>query len=282
MTEIDTHNIPASVSDVLANISRTYGFSTFTHFRTLATLATESGIRPEEWSVALDGWDYNPEVYLEQHKRGNCVDFASFSRRVLSQEANLHCDVIGTRPSSAYTDAQRTFMRFRHTSLHAIMNGAAVLFEPGWKIPTAVPLAPLHRQTVVLPWRFTTTEHTAETIVQELVSPSGHAFTRTFDTIPLEVKSSSQLTKNLLRIPRRLEMLSPMQDEGVPDLVIGFNHKTSALTSNIDQLPNEFGPEDIPSRINQSISDIFGYDVKEELLISLGFRRALPDSFWVR
>lgn len=277
MANVESSLKPAE--ETLQSISDTFSFSTFVHFRVLADTAKDIGATPNQWQELMDNWQYEPSMFLAANKRGNCVDFAHYGQVAL-RAAAINAHVIGSRPSSNYTKAQQTFMRFRHTSLITSDVGTPVMFEPGWKIPQGIPLLPANRQIDTGSWKFKTLSFGQNLLTQETSSPTGLVWNRHFNLQPLQDDEIGTLTKSLLRVPRKIDMITRLSP-GVPHHIIGYNPKSDTLTSDIDCLPNSFEISDLTPSLNERISEWFGYDVKEELVASLGLLKALPQEYWI-
>lgn len=172
-------------------------------------------------------------------------------------------------------------MLFRHTSLVATLDGEPVLFEPGWKLTQGVPLLPINRLIDTGTWKFVTKDFSDHGFTQETISPLGKAGLRKFQFKHAISSDAADITKGLLRVPRRMEMLTKL-DEDIPHGIISYNPRSGILQSTIEEMGDEpFTPNDISKSTNEVISRYYGFDVKEELLCCFALYKLLPKSFWI-
>jgi len=273
---------------VLEDIAYKYSFDTFVHFADLARLSQARDIPSSEWARLLDAWkeQYFPGHFLTENRRGNCVDFAVYAQEALGS-VGLKTAIIGKLPDDDFTPDQRAFMVYRHTSLIASdeYGKPQYMFEPGWRAPVPIPLEirPIGELAICGDWSFGTRELTDDELVQATISPLGKPGQRIFSLQELSTDRAAILTGDLLRIPRRMEMINALRPDE-PTRLISFNLSTGELSTNIRDigLPTTFTPSDITQEQNNVLSAIFDCNVKEELTIALDFRSSLPADFWIQ
>lgn len=266
---------------IVTEVAKNNSFDTFVHFQRLAEFAREVGVAAEDWPTLLSEWDYDSSSFLESNGRGNCVDFAAGSQSALRAHS-IESVILGKKPDNSFTGAQKKSMRFRHTSLVTILDDKPVMFEPGWKLTQGVPLLPVHEQVDTGTWKFTTIDYSEHGFTQETVSPLGKPGYRSFEFNAVASSDLAAITKGLLRVPRRMEMLTRL-DDNVPHGIISYNPHTDILKSTLDEMGDEpFTPDSIREDTNRSVSEYYGFDVKEELLGCFALYKSLPESFWVR
>jgi hypothetical protein len=255
---------------VLRSIATDYTFDTFVYLAELNKISQEEGILPTEWRELLGAWHYDPETFLEGHGRGNCIDFACYGRKALS-EIGIQTEAIGE------------ISRLGHVTLVAELDGPGkdfTLFETSWKAPKPVALLPLDTPQESGGGVFRTVSYDTEKLVQNIITPRGNDIERILSMNPITSDEMTYITRLRRQYQQGLHMFTPL-GEDVPDYYIRYNTKKEALVSNIDGMPKFFQESDITSKRNQEISAAFGFDVKEELVAALGLRRALPDEYWV-
>ncbi len=270
-----------TVNDTVATFSRDHSFDTFIHYQKLAEFQNESGIAIEDWPTLLKEWDYSPVDFIKTTGRGNCVDFA-FGAQAALNSCGVDSLVIGKKPDDKFTPEQQRAMHYRHTSLVSSVNGTLNLFEPGWKLEQGIPLTPIKTEVDTGTWKFLTIELGNGVLTQQTTSPLGNVGLRTFTLDALPETKGIATTKGLLRVPRRMEMLTQLSDD-VPHGIISYNPGTQEMKSTLEIMNQDsFLPEDIPKMVNNKISEYYGFDVKEELLGCFALYRALPTSFWIK
>ena len=270
-----------SANSAISNVAAENSFDTFVHFQRLAEFGRDEKISAEDWEILLGEWQYDPSSFLAANARGNCVDFAMHSQDALLCQ-NIDSSVIGKKPDDSFTDAQKESMIFRHTSLVATLDDEPTMFEPGWKLQQGIPLLPIDREVDTGTWKFTTTDFTKDGLEQSTVSPLGKSGHRSFDFDSIDKFKAASITKGLLRVPRRMEMLTRFDDD-IPHGIISYNPHTDVLKSTLEEMKGEpFTPESISAVTNDVISEYFGFDVKEQLLGCFALYRSLPPSFWVK
>ena len=251
---IDTHYLKVDDRDleqqisraagVLLFISRNYNFSTFAHFGKLVELVNSSGGDPNNAKKLLENWDYSSSDFINKTGYGNCVDFAVLAQKML-QDVGVQTSIIGAFPDpEGYSERQINFFRYRHTSLLYANRSEKLrtfMFEPGWKFPKPIVVD----QGIVSgnqDWDFETINTTDFTFTQKTFNKNKNKYgERTFDVRELSVESCTSLTKNLTRIPRKLEILNKMKD-GIPTYLVRFDPSKGTFVSNIPGIEGEFIP----------------------------------------
>ncbi|HSX42477.1 MAG TPA: hypothetical protein VLF59_00140 [Candidatus Saccharimonadales bacterium] len=269
----------ANPQEILQDISERFSFDSFVHFACLAALSQDTGIPPSQWPLLLEAWDYHPGAFLQEHKRGTCINFATYTQDRLAQAGHATL-IIGELASAPLTQRQRDYVRYTHTSLLASSAGERILYEPGWSIPYPVPIRPVGEVVMAGKRRFTTMDIKEDTMIQQTVSPSGRTSQRTLSFQPLAADETIALTKRIRRIPLALEIYTTLSPD-IPRQFIALDPGASTYKTNIDGLPNPFTLQELAKPESDLISRRFGFDVKEELLAVDAFRKQLPKEFWV-
>lgn len=283
MSEVVNNRSPQydNANKVVTTIARRNTFDTFIHFKKLNDFQRESSIPLEYWSRLLDEWDYEPGAFLSDNGRGNCVDFARGTQDVLYQ-TGIDSTVIGKAPDDDFSYEQKKIMLYRHTSLISTLDEVPTLFEPGWKLHQGIPLIPSGTEIDTGTWKFNTIRLTNNSLVQQTTSPLGKIGVREYSLCNIDKEQATAITKGLLRVPRRMEILTRL-DDTIPHGIISFNPHANEFRSTLKILgDNPFIPSDITLKNNEKISSYYGFDVKEELLGCFALYKSLPESFWVK
>ncbi len=269
--------------EILLGIARDYTFNSFSHFLTLAEkIQTDDDIKNAV--RILEEWDYRPLDYISLCRSGNCVDFAVLAQQRLL-DVGIPTMVIGKLPEEAeFTSEQRVIMGYRHTSLLYINGHQGTdryfMFEPGWKFPEPIDLSPgiTVRNN---DWEF----HTESIDARELHQGTYNVKKmkkgqRIFDLTPLSVPTLSGLTKKLMRIPRKMELINRF---GMGDTqVLRYDPITKMFSSTISELPRVFMPEDLNQVQKNLINQIFDNpNTVAELQAITNLLRGLPEDFWI-
>jgi|GEM_PF-2268289 len=268
--------VPPEVTAALETVSRR-PFDNFLHCLLLGKFSLESGIPLKNWSTLLDQWPYDPAQTLSTYGRGNCVDFAAHTQQALAA-IDYQTDVIGVLPPRLWSPNQCYAAGYSHVSLLARQQGL-VMYEPAWRFNQPIPLLPVGDEALITDYRFKTTALRGDALTQQVIEADGHTYQRRFELAPLSLQALKRMTKGIQRVSRRLELNT--LDETGAEVYLRYEPYNDALTSNIERLPGYFEPEDIRSRANNALSDMFGFDVKEHLLAALAIREALPEDFWI-
>lgn len=293
-TNIDTHYLESDDRDLeqqlsiasgaLHFISKNYSFSTFSHFGKLVELVNNNGGDPNNAKRLLEEWDYSSSDFINRNGYGNCVDFAVLAQKML-QDVGVPTAIIGVLPDpEEYSERQINFFHYRHTSLLYINRGDDLkmfMFEPGWKFPQPIIVDP----GIVSgnpDWEFETINTSNSTFTQRTLNKNKNKYNeRTFDVRQLSIESCTSLTKNLTRVPRKLEILNKMKD-GVPTYLVRFDPSKSTFVSNIPGVEGEF----IPLSLSETQRDLLESNLEFPGLVDylsniFKLHTSLPKDFWV-
>lgn len=271
-------------SGVLLFISKNYSFSTFSHFGKLVELVNNNGGDPNNAKRLLEEWDYSSSDFINKNGYGNCVDFAVLAQKML-HDVGVPTTIIGALPDTeGYSERQINFFRYRHTSLlYANRSGQlrTFMFEPGWKFPKPITVD----QGIVSgnqDWDFETINTTDFTFTQKTFNKNKSKYgERTFDVRELSIESCTSLTKNLTRIPRKLEILNKMKD-GVSTYLVRFDPRKGTFVSNIPGVEGEF----IPQSLNETQRNLLESNLEFPGIVDyldgiFKLHVSLPKDFWV-
>ena len=287
--EIDNQNLESQLSktcEVLTNISENNSFSTFIHFEKFfefSKMPENHGLHPVE---VLKKWDYDSSTFIEKEKNGNCVDFAILAQKKLN-EVGVPTTVIGKIPDeNDFTPSQVKFMKYRHVSLLYTNEGntglESFLFEPGWKFP-----APIAIKSGVIStgkdWQFETTQINGTEFTQKAYHLHKKKYSeRKFATQPLSSDFCTQIAREIIRIPRKFEMVNRL-DKNSQTYFLKFDHVSEKLATNIPGIEGNFLPDSLSAEQAVLIDTIFETsNLKERLIQMLRFREELPDDFWIK
>lgn len=273
-------------AETISEIAKNYSYNAAVQYLKLWEFMRDTGFGIKDILPALEKWPYDSEEFIRIHHVGNCINFAKLTQAELTQKG-VHTLIIGKYPEPGeFTPTQEAFFVYRHFSLlypdisipdtfHLYM------FEPGWRIPTAIDLtsgAITDTERLV----FITHHSSDEGICQQLTNKNNNkSRQRRLDLHLLDQGGLELYNKRLLRFPRKLEIISPIR-EGQPIFRVFYNTNTHKFMSNIKGLP-EFEANQITTQRNNWLSATFNRpDFKAELIDLDMFIKALPEGFWVR
>lgn len=286
--DVDKENIEQQLekaSEILLKISESNNFSTFSHFGKLVELVNESGGDPTNSRILLEKWDYSPLDFIQTEKCGNCVDFAVLGQKMLL-DAGIPTSIIGKYPDpKEFSETQIDFMGYRHTSLlyaNKSKDLELFMFEPGWKFPKPIAVTPgiiSGNQD----WQFETVRIDNNELVQKTYNMNKKKYgERIFSIHPLGVDFCRQLTKRLIRIPRKLEAVNELKD-GVPTYFIRFDPHKQILTTNLSGIEGEFLPDQLSTDQTELLETSFEQQGLVEYLSNIiNFYKSLPNDFWIK
>jgi hypothetical protein len=286
--EIDREGLEPQLekaSEILLDISEHNSFSTFSHFGKLAEAADAAHGSPASAIELLSEWNYDSLDFIKKGGHGNCVDFAILGQKMLL-DSGIPTTIIGKIPEKdEYSQEQIDFMHYRHTSLlyanESEGNLKLFMFEPGWKFPRAITIDP----GVVSgneDWRFETLGIDGGEFTQRTYYVHKKKYgERVFDTRPLGVDYCQNLTKRLIRVPRKLELVNRLV-AGVPTCYVRFDPRKETLTTNIVSIGGEFLPEHLSTEQRRLLDDSFEQpEVADYFVGIIKFWKSLPPEFWV-
>lgn len=274
----------SKATEVLRFVSRKYSFSTFSHFGVLAELVHRNGGNPDEVAKLLEDWQYSSSNFIAENGYGNCVDFAVLTQKML-ENVGVPTSIIGALPDTAkYTERQINFFRYRHTSLlyvNASKETKIFMFEPGWKIPQPI-VVNLGIVSGNQDWDFETIATNNFTFTQKTLNKNKNKYSkRTFDLHQLDISFCTSLTKNLVRIPRKLEMLNRLED-GMPTYLIRFDPHKRIFVTNVVGIGGEFLPRDLSNSQCKVLETSLEFPGLVDYLNNIfEFYMSLPQNFWV-
>ncbi len=269
------------VSVVLEQIAANNSFDNFLHYVELDKWSREADIPFTEWQLLLDEWPYDPASSIAKHARGNCADFAAHAVRGLGN-CGITAYAAGVIPDNYFTATQRAFLDYSHALVVGEYDSERFLCEPGWNSPWAMPVTP-KTVTKFGGQIFHTAEIDEKFLRLHYYNYRGGQGDRTIDLEPLEPDEQADFARNAMRLSKRGMALVPSLHNDPEQYIITSDPKSGLLRtpSQSLKLPEQFHPSQISKRANYKLTEVYGFDVKEELLACHAIRKAMPADFWV-
>ena len=269
---------------VLLEISRNYYFSTFSHFEKLADMATEAMTPPAGIIELLEKWNYESVAFIKTEKCGNCNDFAVLFHLMLL-EVGVPTTIIGRFPDKKdFTRQQIDFLQYRHLCLlYANESNGLKIFtlEPSWKFSEPIPISP-GATSIYKDWESEILQVSEFEFTQRAHNPKKNVYReRLYDIHPLSIDFCRELTKRLIRVPRKLQILNTKNEP--TNQFIRLDPVKQTFTTNIKGIDGEFLPDMISLEQSKIIEDTLGQPgLIERLSKVLNFIKSLPPDFWIQ
>jgi hypothetical protein len=269
---------------VLLEISRNHYFNSFSHFEKLADIVAKTKTAPADTIESLGKWNYESSAFIKTERCGNCNDFAVLCQKMLS-DIGVPTTIIGRFPDKKdFTKKQINFLRYRHLCLLYAneSNGLKVFtLEPSWKFSEPI-LINQGATSIYKDWESEILQINEFGFTQRAYSPKKNVYReRLFDIHPLSIDFCRELTKRLIRVPRKLQILST-KNEPVNQF-IRLDPIKQTFTTNIGGIDGEFLPNTISLKQSKVIEDTLGHPkLIERLSKVLNFIKSLPTDFWIK
>jgi hypothetical protein len=269
------------VSAVLEQIAANNSFDNFLHYAELDRWSREADIPLTEWQVLIDEWPYDPASSMAKHARGNCADFAAKTVSELGS-CGITAYAAGIIPNNYYSATQQAFLNYSHALVLGEHNAERFLCEPGWNSPWPMVIKP--KIVTSLGGQILHIVETDEKFLRlHYYTPRGSQGERIIDLEPLEPDEQADFARNAMRLSKRGMALVPSLHNDPEQYFITSDPESGLLKipSQSLKLPEQFHPSQVSKQANRKLSEVFGFDVKEELLTCYAIRRAMPADFWV-
>lgn len=285
--QLDRKNLESQlkkISSVLLKISKNNYFNTFSHFGKLADMASEASINQADSVDLLEKWDYESLDFIKMEKCGNCVDFAILCKKMLL-DVGVPTTIIGRFPEKKdFTKRQVDFMKYRHiTPLYANeSNGLNVyILEPSWKFSKPIAVSQ-GVSSIYKDWKSEISNINGTEFTQKAYNPQKNIHReRLFDIRPLNIDSCCQLTKRLIRIPRKLQILNKKNEEIIQ--FVKFDSNKQIFATNVTGVVNEFLPNFISLEQARLLEGTLEYPGLIKYLSKIyNFLQFLPNDFWIK
>lgn len=276
----------SEIAQTLArDVANRYYYDTFLHYAEMNKVSQATGIGPDNPELLLDTWsEYHAATSLESYGRGNCVDFAKFGKRML-RGSGVEADIVGADASIGfdYTPLQRDFMGIEHVGVLVDGHKDPKFLQLCSGIPALIPIHSRGNYRVG-EWDVSvdTADESSFTVSQFMYEPD-EATTVRYLRQPLDDTVANRLTRDFKRIPRSL-FLSTLQPSPFVT-TLSYRPRTDTFFVNSFRVSHKyrlpFRPEDFGDDLNEPLSELFGFDVKKEVIDSIVMRNALPPTYWI-